>query len=136
MLAGPTHGRVLAEHGADVLLVNSPDLPNVPAFVMDTGPGKRSTYLDLDRPDEAARLRELAAGADVFAQGYRSGALERRGLGPAELAEARPGLVYVTINCYGDAGPWRLSIGGDGRLKPTGQTLGVDTPMCVRFLPI
>jgi crotonobetainyl-CoA:carnitine CoA-transferase CaiB-like acyl-CoA transferase len=107
VLAGPTHGRVLAEHGAEVLMVNSPDLPNVPAFVMDTGHGKRSAFLDLDRPEDAARLHQLAAGADVFAQGYRSGSLERRGFGPAELAAARPGLVYVTINCYGDFGPWR-----------------------------
>jgi crotonobetainyl-CoA:carnitine CoA-transferase CaiB-like acyl-CoA transferase len=111
VLAGPTHGRVLAEHGADVLLVNSPDLPNVPGFVMDTGHGKRSAFLDLDRPDDAARLRELAAAADVFAQGYRSGSLERRGLGPADLALARPGLIYVTINCYGDFGPWRARPG-------------------------
>jgi crotonobetainyl-CoA:carnitine CoA-transferase CaiB-like acyl-CoA transferase len=111
VLAGPTHGRVLAEHGADVLLVNSPTLPNVVPFVMDTGHGKRSAFLDLDRPDEAARLRSLAAEADVVAQGYRAGALERRGLGPDALAAARPGLVYVTINCYGDAGPWRARPG-------------------------
>lgn len=107
VLAGPTHGRVLAEHGADVLLVTSPALPNPPAFVMDTSHGKRSTCLDLDRAEDAGRLRELAAGAGVFAQGYRSGALARRGFGPADLVAARPGIVYVSINCYGDAGPWR-----------------------------
>ncbi|HKF76847.1 MAG TPA: CoA transferase [Candidatus Dormibacteraeota bacterium] len=107
VLAGPTHGRTLAEHGADVLLVNSPALPNPPTFVMDTSHGKLSTFLDLQREEDSGRLRALAGTADVFAQGYRSGALARRGLGPAELARARPGLVYVTINCYGDAGPWR-----------------------------
>jgi crotonobetainyl-CoA:carnitine CoA-transferase CaiB-like acyl-CoA transferase len=69
ILAGPTHGRTLAEHGADVLLVNSPSLDNVPPFVMDTSHGKRSTFLDLDEPDDAARLRALVVGADVFAQG-------------------------------------------------------------------
>jgi crotonobetainyl-CoA:carnitine CoA-transferase CaiB-like acyl-CoA transferase len=107
ILAGPTHGRTLAEHGADVLLVNSPSLDNVPPFVIDTSHGKRSTFLDLDDADDAAQLRTLVAGADVFAQGYRSGAMERRGLGPEDLAEIRPGLVYVTMNCYGDVGPWR-----------------------------
>ena len=75
VLAGPTVGRTLAEHGAEVLLVNSPKLPNVDGFVIDTSHGKRSTRLDLDLPEDAARLRTLASGADVFVQGYRPGAL-------------------------------------------------------------
>jgi crotonobetainyl-CoA:carnitine CoA-transferase CaiB-like acyl-CoA transferase len=111
LLAGPTNGRTLAEHGAEVLLVNSARLTNVPAFVMDTSHGKRSCCLELDQDDDAAALRALAAGADVFSQGYRGGSLERRGFGPDALAELRPGIVVVTINCYGDAGPWRLRPG-------------------------
>ncbi len=58
-----------------------------------------------------ATLRALAAEADVFTQGYRGGSLERRGFGPSDLAELRPGIVVVTINCYGDAGPWRMRPG-------------------------
>ena len=105
VLAGPTCGRTLASHGADVLLVNAPDAGNVPAFVLDTSHGKRSAFVDLDESPDA--LRDLVRGADVFTQGYRAGALERRGFGAEELAELRPGIVYVTINCYGDVGPWR-----------------------------
>ena len=67
ILAGPTNGRTLAEHGADVLLVNSPNLDNMLPFVIDTSHGKRSTFLDLDRPDDHARLLALASSADVFA---------------------------------------------------------------------
>lgn len=106
VLAGPTCGRVLAEHGADVMVVAAPKLPFVPPFVLDTGHGKLSTYLDLDEPGQARRLRELAAQADVFTQGYRAGALERRGFGPEALAQLRPGIIYVSINCYGHVGPW------------------------------
>ena len=52
VLAGPACARLLAEHGADVLHVNGEHLDNVPAFVMDTGHGKRSTALGLRRdPD-------------------------------------------------------------------------------------
>jgi crotonobetainyl-CoA:carnitine CoA-transferase CaiB-like acyl-CoA transferase len=111
LLAGPTNGRTLAEHGADVLLVNSPRLDNIPAFVMDTSHGKRSCCVELDDPGGVATLRALAAQADVFTQGYRGGSLERRGFGPSELAELRPGIIVVTINCYGDAGPWRMRPG-------------------------
>ncbi len=97
----------MAEHGAEVLLVNSARLANVPAFVMDTSHGKRSCCIELDDPDGVATLRALAAGADVFAQGYRGGSLARRGFGPEDLVALRPGIIVVTINCYGDVGPWR-----------------------------
>jgi crotonobetainyl-CoA:carnitine CoA-transferase CaiB-like acyl-CoA transferase len=111
VLAGPTNARVLAEHGADVLHINGEHIDNVPAFVLDTNPGKRSAALDLRRSEDAAVLRALSRDADVFSQGYRGGALERHGFGPEELAALRPGIVYVTINCYGDAGPWRARPG-------------------------
>ena len=107
VLAGPTCGRTLASHGADVLLVNAPGAGNVPAFVLDTSHGKRSAFVDLDTDDGRDTLRSLVAGCDVFTQGYRSGALERRGFGLDDVVRARPGAIYVTINCYGDAGPWR-----------------------------
>jgi crotonobetainyl-CoA:carnitine CoA-transferase CaiB-like acyl-CoA transferase len=90
-----------------VLLVNSARLTNVPAFVMDTSHGKRSCCIELDDAEGVATLGSLAAGADVFAQGYRGGSLARRGFGPEDLAALRPGIVVVTINCYGDVGPWR-----------------------------
>ena len=106
VLAGPSCARTLAEHGADVLHIATKSQPDLEAFVMDTSHGKRSAYLDLDVADEAARLRELVASADVFSQGYRSGSLQRRGFGPAEVAAMQPGIIYVSINCYGHEGPW------------------------------
>ena len=107
VLAGPTCGRTLAQYGADVMVISSPNLPSVPYFVSDTGHGKRAAFVDLATEDGAATMRELVRGADVFAQGYRQGALERRGLGPLELAQLRPGIVVTAINCYGHEGPWR-----------------------------
>lgn len=106
VLAGPTCARTLAEHGAEVLKINSPKLPSVPFFVTDTGHGKRSAYLHLRDPADADRLRELVADADVFSQGYRGGALDRLGFDMQTLHELRPGLVYTSINCYGHEGPW------------------------------
>jgi len=129
LLAGPVNARMLAEHGAEVLLVNSARLENVPLFVMDTGHGKRSACLELDEPDGAAALRDLAAQADVFTQGYRAGSLARRGFGPEELAERRPGIVVVTINCYGDTGPWRLRPGWEQMAQTTaGMAIGQGGP--------
>ena len=52
------------------------------------------------------RLFGLIGNADVFCQSFRPGHLAKRGLGPEALAERRPGLIYVSINCYGHTGPW------------------------------
>jgi crotonobetainyl-CoA:carnitine CoA-transferase CaiB-like acyl-CoA transferase len=106
VLAGPTCARTLAEHGAEVLHVRSPKLPSIEPFVIDTNPGKRSCYLDLDRHEDVAQLRALVRDAHVFSQGYRPGALARRGFGPMELAEMRPGIIVVSIDCYGHEGPF------------------------------
>jgi crotonobetainyl-CoA:carnitine CoA-transferase CaiB-like acyl-CoA transferase len=107
VLAGPTCARTLASYGAQVLRVGAPQLPSVPLFVADTGFGKRSTHLDLTRPDDAQKLLRLIRDSDVFSQGYRTGAMDRLGFGVTEVAQLRPGIIYVSINCYGHEGPWR-----------------------------
>ncbi len=106
VLAGPTCARTLAEHGADVLHVASPNLPTIPGFEIDTGHGKRQAYLDLSQPAEAARLHELVRECDVFSQGFQHGSLGRRGFGPEQLAAERPGIIYVSENAFGLDGPW------------------------------
>lgn len=106
VLAGPTCAKTLAEHGADVLHVSAPHLEGGGLFEMETGIGKRQAALDLNDPGQAAVLHDLVAGADVFSQGYRLGTLARRGFSPEQVAKARPGIVYVSENCYGHVGPW------------------------------
>jgi crotonobetainyl-CoA:carnitine CoA-transferase CaiB-like acyl-CoA transferase len=106
VLAGPTCGRSLAAHGADVLRIGSPKLPSIEPYVVETGRGKRCAFVDLDDADGVRRLRDLVADADIFCQGYRPGSLAARGLGAEELAGLVPGIVYVSINCYGHVGPW------------------------------
>ncbi|MDZ7668235.1 MAG: CoA transferase [Gammaproteobacteria bacterium] len=107
VLAGPTCARTLASYGASVLRVGASELPTIPLFVADTGFGKRSTHLDLTQPDAAQTLRRLLRDCDVFSQSYRSGAMDRLGFGVTDVAQLRPGIVYVSINCYGHEGPWR-----------------------------
>jgi crotonobetainyl-CoA:carnitine CoA-transferase CaiB-like acyl-CoA transferase len=106
VLAGPTCAKTLAEHGADVLHVTAPGFERNGPFEVETGIGKRQAHLDLRDEADAARLLDLVAGADVFSQGYRLGALARKGLSPEQLADIRPGIVYVSENCYGHVGPW------------------------------
>jgi crotonobetainyl-CoA:carnitine CoA-transferase CaiB-like acyl-CoA transferase len=113
IIAGPVAGRALAHHGAHVLLINGPHLPNIAPLVIDNGRGKRSAVLDLRAAAGCEALRGLAAGADVFLQAYRPGALAARGFGPGELARLRPGIVYVSVSAYGHEGPWARRRGFD-----------------------
>jgi crotonobetainyl-CoA:carnitine CoA-transferase CaiB-like acyl-CoA transferase len=113
VLAGPTCARTLAEHGADVLKITAPHLPNLGYQEFDTGHGKLSSYLDLREQRNVDTLRDLVRQADVLSQGYRPGTLTARGLSPEELAELRPGLVYVSLCAFGHTGPWAPRRGFD-----------------------
>lgn len=116
ILAGPVAGRTLAAHGADVLLVNGPHLPNIVA-IADTSRGKRSAEIDLREADGRTRLRALVAQSHVFLQGYRPGALAARGFSTDELAGLRPGIVVASLSAYGDHGPWAGRRGFDSLVQ-------------------
>jgi crotonobetainyl-CoA:carnitine CoA-transferase CaiB-like acyl-CoA transferase len=110
IIAGPVIGRILAEYGADVLKITSPNLSDVPFFQVDGNMGKHAAELNLKTPEGRKIFEELLADADVILDGYRPGALEKLGYGPkaiAELAQRRgKGFVYVNENCFGYEGEW------------------------------
>jgi crotonobetainyl-CoA:carnitine CoA-transferase CaiB-like acyl-CoA transferase len=117
VIAGPVCGRTLAAHGADVLALASPNLPNFPRLIADTGRGKLSADLDLRDPAGRAALQGLLRDADVFLQGYRPGALARLGFAPEETARLRPGIVHVSLSAYGPVGPWSGRRGFDSLVQ-------------------
>jgi crotonobetainyl-CoA:carnitine CoA-transferase CaiB-like acyl-CoA transferase len=113
VIAGPVCGRTLAAHGAEVLAIASPNLPNLPSLVVDTGRGKRSANLELRDQGDNDRLKALLSQADIFVQGYRPGGLAALGFSPQDAARLRPGIVYVSLSAYGHAGPWSARRGFD-----------------------
>jgi crotonobetainyl-CoA:carnitine CoA-transferase CaiB-like acyl-CoA transferase len=113
VLAGPTSARTLAEHGADVMKITAPHLPNIGYQEYDTGHGKLQAHLDLRQPQDVETLRGLVREADVFTQGYRPGTLGNRGLSPEALSQLRPGLVYVSMCAFSHVGPWASRRGFD-----------------------
>jgi crotonobetainyl-CoA:carnitine CoA-transferase CaiB-like acyl-CoA transferase len=116
ILAGPVAGRTLAAYGAQVMLVNSPHLPNIESIV-ETSRGKLSCHVDLATPAGRAALEELIRGADVFIQGYRPGALAGLGFGPEQVARLNPAIVCVSLCAYGHAGPWAGRRGFDSLVQ-------------------
>ncbi|MDW5444923.1 CoA transferase [Polaromonas sp. SM01] len=142
ILAGPVGGRALAAYGADVMLINSPNLPNIDA-IADTSRGKLSAHADLHTAQGRAALEQLLGDAHVFVQGYRPGGLQALGYGSEEIARLRPGIVYVSLSAYGTQGPWAERRGFDSLVQTAmgfnhaeGQAAGdgVPRPMPMQIL--
>ena len=117
ILAGPVAGRALAAYGADVMLVNSPQLPNI-AAIADTSRGKRSALADLREPRQAARRSSPRCRARTSCvQALSPGGLAALGFGAEEAAALRPGIVYVSLSAYGRTGPWSSRRGFDSLVQ-------------------
>lgn len=115
VLAGPIACRTLATLGAEVLTVHSPGLPNIAAWP-DTSRGKRSAEIDIAH--EPGRLRALVRDADVFFAAARPGAIEAAGFGAPALHRLSPGIVAVSLDAWGDRGPWGSRRGFDSLVRP------------------
>ena len=114
ILAGPTMGRTLAEYGANVIKIDNPSRGSTVARHNDINRGKRSILLDLK--SEAGRdvFWKLLEDADVVAQNYRAGSLERLGLGYEAVSKRKPDIIYASLNAYGHIGLWAERPGHEG----------------------
>ncbi len=111
LTTGPAGGLVtmmLADFGAQVLLINKPEGPD-PLAALPAAPmwqrGKHSTTLDLQSAAGLERLHTLCAGADVLVCNWRVNALKSKGLDGKSLAVRHPHLVFCHISGYGATGP-------------------------------
>jgi crotonobetainyl-CoA:carnitine CoA-transferase CaiB-like acyl-CoA transferase len=116
-LAGPYVGRCLAALGAEVIKVERPgsgDAGRQHAHVLDDqqsgyflqlNMGKQGVCVNLRDPRGQDFMQTLCDSADVFVENYRPGALDKLGLGYAELSARNPRLVYCSISAYGHTGP-------------------------------
>lgn len=116
MVAGPMATMILADQGADVIKVEPPggDFTRwqgagprgLAALFASTNRNKRSIAVDLKHARGVELVRRLVAGADLFVQNFRPGAIERLGLGEAALRQVRADLVYVSLSGFGEDGPY------------------------------
>jgi len=123
VMAGPFCTMLLADFGADVIKIEPPNgdsTRTMPGAVGTDSPsfnavnrGKRSVVLNLKTQEGVTAVQTLARGADIFVENYRPGALDKLGLGYADLAAINPRLIYASISGYGQTGPHRQKGGFD-----------------------
>jgi benzylsuccinate CoA-transferase BbsF subunit len=120
--AGPIITKQLSDNGATVVKIESgshPDSVRLGAPFKDAKPGinrsgffadfnssKRSVAVDMGSDEGRALVLRMAAWADVVAENFRPGVMDRWGLGYDRMREVNPRLIYVSSSLYGDDGPW------------------------------
>ena len=109
----PYAGQLLADLGADVVVVDRPSRGQIGLEHGVDRRGKRSIVIDLKAPEGAALAATLASKVDVLIEGNRPGVMERLGLGPAPLMAKNPALIYARMTGWGQNGPMALQAGHD-----------------------
>src|SRR6185437_1076291 len=104
VLAGPSSARILGELRAEVIKINAPHRRIFAHGVINRG--KQSILLDVRNPAGQDVFWRLVADADVIVQNFPPGTAERYGIGYDDVRRHRPGIVYVSVSCYGSAGRW------------------------------
>ena len=158
ILAGPWLGQTLADLGAEVIKVESPEGDDTrrwgPPFIARGGEtvaayfhaanrSKRSVVCDFRNEDDLAQLKALIAGADVVIENFKVGGLEKFGLDYGRLAALNPRLVYVSITGFGQTGPRAAQAGYDfliqgmsGIMDLTGDPAGEPQKVGVAWVDI
>ena len=146
-MSGPLATMVLADQGADVVKVEPPagdairtvgtGHAGMSAYFANNNRGKRSIAIDLTKDAGRDVVRRLTADADVFAQNFRPGVVDRLGLSAQSLQAENPRLVYASISGFGTAGPLADAPAYDHVVQALSgfaaiQTAGTTEPSMVR----
>ncbi len=144
VLAGPWCAQNLADLGADVIKVERPKKGDdsrafgppwvkdesgkettESAYFMCANRGKRSITIDVSKPAGQAIVRELAEQADVVLENYKTGDLDRYGLGYKDLRKINPAIIYCSVTGFGQTGPYREKPGYDFMVQGMGGFMSV-----------
>ena len=117
LIAGPFAGCILAYFGAEVIKIEPPEKGDplrgwrilehgTSLWWRSLGRNKKCITLNLYTEKGRQIARQLADRVDILVENFRPGTLEKWGLGPEELKQTNPGLIYARISGYGQTGPY------------------------------
>ena len=126
VLAGPWAGQTLADLGAEVIKIESPEGDDTrqwgPPFIERDGEANAAYYhstnrgkasLTVDLKTDAQRVRDLVADADILIENFKVGGLKKYGLDYGSLSQLNPALIYCSITGFGQTGPYAHRAGYD-----------------------
>jgi alpha-methylacyl-CoA racemase len=124
LLPGPFGGMVLGDLGAEIVRVDSPNLPDLLKVVPPMqGPvsaahralnrNKKSIFVDLKNPKGSEVIKKMVANYDIVIEQFRPGVMDRLGVGYETLKKVNPKVIYCSITGYGQDGPYRDRAGHD-----------------------
>jgi len=128
---GPYAGQLLADMGAEVIVVERSSKPSgisIPAAMDISSRGKRNIALNLKSEEGLEALMKLIEGADALFEGFRPGVTERLGFGPDVCLARNPKLVYGRMTGWGQTGPLSHAAGHDiNYISLTGSLAAIGT---------
>ena len=146
-MAGPYCTMMLGDFGADVIKVERPgsgdesrgwgppfvgekygSYPGESAYFLSANRNKRSLTVNLKDPAGLEIIQKLVEISDVFIENFRTGVLDKMGLGYDDLKEGNPGLIYCSVSGYGRTGPYRERPGYDAIVQAEGGMMSITGP--------
>jgi len=143
VLAGPLAGQTLADLGAEVIKIESPQGDDTrqwgPPFVDHDGEksaayfhccnrGKKSVVIDFRTTDGQAQVKKLVADADILIENFKVGGLAKYGLDYDSLSALNPRLIYCSITGFGQDGPYAKRAGYDYIIQGMSGLMSVTGP--------
>ncbi|MCH5158488.1 MAG: CoA transferase [Clostridiales bacterium] len=104
IIAGPACSRILAEYGADVLLVRRGKFVEQEQAMLelDGWAGKNSIQLDFKEPEQLEKCKQLIREADVITYSYQNGCMDKFGLSEEDIRALNPNVIYSNLFCFSD----------------------------------
>lgn len=160
VLAGPHCTQILGDLGAEVIKVERPgsgddtrgfappyqsndkgEQTSESAYYTGANRNKRSITINLSTPEGQALAKKLMADCDILVENFKTGTLERYGLGYDQLKSEFPRLIYCSVTGFGQSGPYAARPGYDGLIQamggvmsltgvPDGEPMKVAVPIC------
>ncbi|MCA8909059.1 MAG: CoA transferase [Rhodospirillaceae bacterium] len=144
IMAGPWAGQILADLGAEVIKVERSkvgddtrrwgppylkDAEGKPTqesgYYLSVNRGKKSVEVDLAAPEGQAAVKALAAKSDILLENFKVGTLQRYGLGPEDLKQVNPQLIYCSVTGFGQDGPRANDVAYDFMIQAMGGLMSV-----------
>lgn len=137
VVAGPYCTMLLGDLGAEVIKIEQPGkgddtrswgppfVGGESAYFLSVNRNKKGVCLDLNNEDDLKVVHQLVAESDVVIENFRSGIMERFGLGYEDWRERHPRLIYCSISGYGRSGPYKDRAGYDVIVSAMGGLMGI-----------